>query len=220
MRGTASTVRRRRISGGAEGILGSTSTLEVEDVKSIVSLVAALAIVVLVSGCSAGVTTTVPSATTTTTVAPTTTTASSTTTTTEALPWTFTAELSGTVVVPSVETPATGTATFIIDADGAKGYFVLNVSGISDVIASRVHEGPPGANGQGLLILYPGPTLTGPVDGVIAQGHFYASALIGSLAGETLADLAAVFQSGRAYVNVGTVQNPKGEIRGQIRWEE
>ena len=37
------------------------------------------------------------------------------------------------------------------------------------------------------------------------------------LAGKSVADLVALFQSGQAYVNVGTTQNPKGEIRGQIR---
>ena len=199
--------------------------------KRIGLLVSALAVMLLVCGCTTETTTTVPPASLTTTVTPGSTATPATTagptattadptTTTEALPWTFTAELSGTEVVPPVETLASGTATFIIEADGAKGYFTLSVSNMTDVIASRVHEGEPGVGGQGLLILYPGPTLEGPVDGVIAQGHFYASALIGSLTGDTLADLAAVFQSGRAYVNVGTVQNPKGEIRGQIRWEE
>ncbi|MBN1630073.1 MAG: CHRD domain-containing protein [Thermoleophilia bacterium] len=192
--------------------------------KRIVLLAPALAVALLVAGCTTEVTTTTMGPVTTaapaTVVAPTVTTADPATLTTEALPWTFIAELTGAEVVSPVETPATGTATFIIDASGAKGYFVLSVSNITDVIASRVHEGGPGVGGQGLLILYPGPTLEGPVDGVISQGHFYASALIGSLTGQTIADLAAVFQSGRAYVNVGTVQNPKGEIRGQIRWEE
>jgi len=85
------------------------------------------------------------------------------------------------------------------------------------VIASRVHEGKPGSNGSGLLILYPGPTAEGPFNGVIAQGYFDASVLIGSLTGKTIADFAVLLQGGLAYVNVGTVQNPQGEIRGQIR---
>jgi len=122
-------------------------------------------------------------------------------------------------VVPPVDTTATGTAVFVIDADGKRAYFKLTVKDIADVIASRVHEGKSGSSGKGLLILYPGPTLTGPLTGVLAQGYFDASVLIGELTGETLADFAAMLQSGRAYVNVGTAQNPAGEIRGQIYWD-
>ncbi len=148
-----------------------------------------------------------------------TTTSNSTTTTLAAFEpiSTFTAELVGAEVVPPVETQATGTATFSIDATGTRAYFKLTLSNISDVIASRVHEGRPGGNGSGLLILYPGPTVEGPLNGVIAQGYFDASVLIGSLTGKTIADFAVLLQGGRAYVNVGTVQNPQGEIRGQIR---
>jgi len=122
--------------------------------------------------------------------------------------------------VPAVETPATGSATFIIQADGSRAYFKLTLSNIDDVIASRVHEGKPGVNGQGVLILYPGPTMSGPFTGVLAQGRFDASVLIGSLTGKTLADFAILLQSGRAYVNVGTTKNPQGEIRGQIHQEQ
>lgn len=129
---------------------------------------------------------------------------------------TFAAVLSGAEVVPGVDTPATGSATFVIEADGSRAFFKLTLADISDVIASRVHEGRPGANGRGVLILYPGPTVIGPVSGVLAQGNFNASVLIGSLTGKTLADLAVLLQSGQAYVNVGTTLNPEGEIRGQI----
>jgi hypothetical protein len=131
----------------------------------------------------------------------------------------FTAELSGAEVVPAVETLATGSAIFKIDPTGTRGYFKLTLSNVTDVFASRVHEGLPGSDGQGLLILYPGPTLSGPYTGVIAQGYFDASALIGSLAGGSLAEFAILLQSGKAYVNVGTLQNPEGEIRGQIHEE-
>ena len=56
----------------------------------------------------------------------------------------------------------------------------------------------------------------GPFSGVIAQGYFDASVLIGSLTGRSIVDFAVLLQGGLAYVNVGTVQNPQGEIRGQI----
>ena len=147
-------------------------------------------------------------------------TATSSPTTTTLAPFepagTFTAELTGTQVVPPVETQATGTATFSIDATGTRAYFKLTLENMTDVIASRVHEGRPGSNGSGLLILYPGPMVEGPFSGVIAQGYFDASVLIGSLTGRSIVDFAVLLQGGLAYVNVGTVQNPQGEIRGQI----
>ncbi len=174
----------------------------------------------LVFGCATEVTTATTLTTSPTTDAPTTTTASSISTTaptTSAMATTFTAELSGAEVVPAVDTLATGSATFTIDATGTRAYFKLTVSNITDVIASRVHEGKPGTNGQGVLILYPGPTQSGTFTGVLAQGNFNASVLIGSLTGKTLADFAVLLQGGLAYVNVGTTNNPQGEIRGQIQ---
>ena len=186
--------------------------------KRILLLPPVLAVVLLVLGCATPVTTTTTSTISpATTVAPTTTTASSTSTTEPAASaTTFTAELSGAEVVPAVDTLATGTATFTIDPTGTRGSFKLTVSNLTGVIASRVHEGTPGTNGQGLLILYPGPTLSDTLTGVLAQGNFNATVLIGSLTGRSLAEFAVLLQGGLAYVNVGTVKNPQGEIRGQI----
>ena len=177
-----------------------------------------LVILLLFSGCAAKAVTTTTGPPTTNAPVPTTTNSPSTSTTfLSTVATTFTAQLSGAEVVPAVTTAATGSATFTVDATGTRVHFVLKVTSITDVIASRVHQGASGANGQGLLILFPGPTRSGPFTGVLAEGNFNASALIGSLAGKSVADLVALFQSGQAYVNVGTTQNPKGEIRGQIR---
>ncbi len=103
-----------------------------------------------------------------------------------------------------------------MDPTATRVYFVLTVSNIADVTAARVHEGKPGINGQGVLILYPGPTQSGTFTGELAQGNFNASVLIGTLTGKTMADFVVLLQSGVAYVNVGTANNPHGEIRGQI----
>jgi hypothetical protein len=192
------------------------SLSEVEAVKKILVFAPVLALLLPLCGCAADVSTTTTSVSTT--AAPTTT-ASSTSTTATTLPiaaMTFTAELSGKDVVPAVDTPATGSATFTLDSTGTRMHFVLKVSNITDVIASRVHEGKPGSNGQGLLILFPGPIQTGTFTGTLAQGNFNASALIGSLTGKTIVDFVALLRSGQAYVNIGTVKNPKGEIRGQL----
>jgi uncharacterized protein YceK len=193
------------------------SSLEVEAVKKTRVFIPVLAVLLLFSGCAAKVTTTTTSPPTTS--VPTTATVSSTSTTATTLSTvatTFTAELSGAEVVPAVDTSATGSATFTVDATSTRVHFVLKVSNITDAIASRVHEGKPGTNGQGLVILFPGPTQSGTFTGALAQGNFNASALIGSLTGKTIADFVALLKSGQAYVNVGSTKNPQGEIRGQI----
>jgi CHRD domain len=162
-------------------------------------------------------TTATTTATTATTVGVSSTTGTSAATGVTAIPGkTYTADLSGKDVVPAVETTATGSASFTVDATGTRIQFVLSVSNITDVIASRVHVGKPGSNGSGVLILYPGPTQSGTFTGSLSGGSFGPSALIGTLADKTIADFVALITSGQAYVNVGTVKNPGGEIRGQI----
>jgi hypothetical protein len=217
---------------------------EAAAMKSVRAFIPLLAVLLLLAGCAgqAATTTTspptsgapvssLPSSSTSssstssssplTTLAPTTSTADSTSTAEAATPpatapKTFTAQLTGAEVVPAVTTSATGSATFTVDPTGTRVHFVLEVSNISDVTASRLHEGKPGTNGSGVLILYPGPTQEGPFSGVLAGGNFNASALIGSLSGKTIADFVALLESGQAYVNVGTTTNPAGEIRGQV----
>jgi hypothetical protein len=49
-----------------------------------------------------------------------------------------------------------------------------------------------------------------------AHGNLRADNLEGPLAGKQITDLIKMIKDGNAYVNVHTVQNPNGEIRGQI----
>jgi hypothetical protein len=130
---------------------------------------------------------------------------------------TFTAQLSGDDMVPPTETSATGSATFTVDSTGTHVHFVLKVSDLVDTDASRVHQGASGSTGPGVVILFAGPTRAGLFSGTVASGSFDASVLIGPLTGKTISDLVALFESGEAYVSVGTTENPSGEIRGQIR---
>ena len=54
-----------------------------------------------------------------------------------------------------------------------------------------------------------------PIAGVIS-GSITADSLINDLAGQDLSALIAEMISGNTYVNIHTVGNPGGEIRGQI----
>jgi hypothetical protein len=106
---------------------------------------------------------------------------------------------------------------------------VLTVKDIQNVVEGDIHLGPAEANGPLVVKLYHGTTAKkGPFNGVLAQGKFDASDLLGSMKGAPLSDLLEMFAEGNAYVNVHTsdgMDPPNsgpgdyrlGEIRGQIK---
>ena len=127
----------------------------------------------------------------------------------------FIANLSGSEEVPPVVTQARGQATFILNNDTV--HFTVVVSNIMNATASHIHLAPAGQNGPVVALLYPGPTKTDSFDGVLAQGNITAENLTGPLEGMPLSALIDNMTAGNTYANVHTVQNPGGEIRGQIK---
>lgn len=128
--------------------------------------------------------------------------------------------LSGDEEVPAVSTGATGLAKFQRSPDGLSVDYRLNVANIVDVLQSHIHIGPPGVNGPVTVFLYPSAPpaqlIPGRTQGTLMAGTFTAADLRGPLAGQTIADLWAHIEAGNAYVNVHTLANPPGEIRGQL----
>jgi hypothetical protein len=120
--------------------------------------------------------------------------------------------------VPPVNTQASGTAIIMLEAS-PNGYnisFELDVTNIVDVTAAHIHLGAADANGDVIVPLFTGPTKSGSFTGVLAKGTITEADLTGPMKGKTFADLAAAVLGGQTYVNVHTVANPTGEIRGQI----
>jgi CHRD domain len=133
------------------------------------------------------------------------------------------------------DTQARGNAVYMLSADGTRIEYRLMVANIENVFMAHIHMAPEGVAGPIVVWLYPStaPGVTAPlgggrIDGVIAQGSFGASDLVGPLAGHPLSDLVDLLRSGGVYTNVHTndgdlVVNegpgdfPAGEIRGQIR---
>ncbi len=130
---------------------------------------------------------------------------------------TFKATLTGKEEIPAVTTAAEGSAVFELSADGKALSYVLTVKDIENVTASHIHAGKVGESGGVVVALFMGPKKEGKFSGELARGTITADKLAGSLAGKTVADLAAMLRSGGAYVNVHTTKNPPGEIRGQVR---
>jgi hypothetical protein len=129
---------------------------------------------------------------------------------------TYRAVLSGNSQVPSVNTPASGTLTLTVAANGSSVHYDLRVSDITDLTVARLHEGGAGANGITIITLYGGPSRKGGFSGVLTQGSFTASQFVGPLKGKTIADFVALIKSGKVYLNVGTSAHIAGEIRGQL----
>jgi CHRD domain len=178
-----------------------------------------LAFAAVLAGCGSSSTTT--TAGPATTLAPTTTTVAggpATTGPSGATPAKITIPLTGDESVPAVTTSASGTAIIMIEA-GPTGFnisYEIDVTNIVDVTAAHIHLGAKGANGPVIVPLFTGPQKPGSFTGVLAQGTITEADLTGPMAGKTFQDLAASVLGGQTYVNVHTVKNPNGEIRGQI----
>ncbi len=111
---------------------------------------------------------------------------------------TFAAALSGADEVPPVSTLASGTAVFTYTPSTKALSYALTTTGLVSVTAAHIHRELPGVSGG---VAYPLNTpTTGSSSGTVTL----------SAADE------ALLLSGSLYVNVHTVSNPGGEIRGQI----
>ena len=93
-------------------------------------------------------------------------------------------------------------------------YYRLNVRDIDDVTAAHIHVGQPGEDGDVVALLFSGDP-AGEFNGQLAEGTITEADLTGPLAGD-MDGLVDLLESGGLYVNVHTVVNPAGEIRGQI----
>ena len=134
---------------------------------------------------------------------------------------TFHATLSGKEAVPPVNTPASGTATFVLSKSGKSLSYTLSVADIEDVTMAHIHIGPVGKEGPVAVWLYPAKPPAalkqGKFSGVLAKGVITEANLAGPLKGKTIADLVDQIKAETAYVNVHTTAHPGGEIRGQIK---
>lgn len=109
----------------------------------------------------------------------------------------FAATLSGSMEVPAVSTDASGAAQLILDPEGISLRYEMVLKNAA-VTSVNIHRGPLGSNGAVLysLLLAPGG----------AKGNL-------SITKNDLEN----FKQSNLYINVNTIANPKGEIRGQIK---
>jgi CHRD domain len=125
----------------------------------------------------------------------------------------FVASLSGDEEVPPVETQGTGVAKFKLREEGL--VFKVNVANIEDAVASHIHCGAVGVNGPVGVTLFAGGPVS--VNGTLAEGVITAPDEDNECGWTDLETVVAALESGDTYVNVHTVANPGGEIRGQVK---
>jgi hypothetical protein len=125
----------------------------------------------------------------------------------------FSASLSGNNELPPVETGATGEATF--EVEGETLLFRIDVENIQDVIAAHIHIGGSTVEGPVAVALFSNPEGVDIDDGVLAQGEITA-VNINPAVDLPFDELLDLLEDGSTYVNVHTIANPDGEIRGQV----
>jgi len=117
----------------------------------------------------------------------------------------------------------TGNARLRLDGSGTELGYKLIVANIENVTQAHIHCGAPGVAGPIVAFLFGFVAEGVSANGILAEATVTAADVIprpdsqacpGGVA--DLAELIAHARAGNAYVNVHTIQNPAGEIRGQI----
>ena len=123
----------------------------------------------------------------------------------------YQAELTGDQVVPPVISSGSGA----FEADGQEGgseiRFHLSVRA-PGITQAAIHLGGPDENGPAAAFL--SSPADPPLDAVVIDGVLTETNLVGSVAGDWDAFVAALFDG--AYVPVRTTGNPAGELPGRI----
>ena len=140
----------------------------------------------------------------------------------------FDARLSGSEEVPPVVTETTGKAEIVFNEDETKAEYELTVRKGVRVTQSHIHCAPRGVNGPIVVFLAGFHARGWDVDGSWIENATVTDAnVMPPAAGgpcpqpiNNLRDLAAAIRAGNAYVNVHTVTNPGGEVRGQLRGDD
>jgi len=134
----------------------------------------------------------------------------------------FEAELSGAQGVPAIDTRTRGEASFEVNDDYTKIEYELKVKtrgesgiGLLGVAGTHIHCAPAGENGP--VVAHLAGVVNGGLDGTFKISATLTEAnIVNDACGATIASLVNSMSSGLTYVNVHSLANPSGEVRGQI----
>lgn len=135
----------------------------------------------------------------------------------------FTAHLSGGNEIPAVDSQGQGQALFQLNKDGDAMSFKLIAANIEGVTQAHIHCGSADVNGPVVVFLFGFDAAGVDPNGILSSGTITPADVIPRPDSEAcpggLADfdeLIAKMRSGDAYVNIHTIANPPGGIRGQL----
>ena len=125
----------------------------------------------------------------------------------------FSAKLSGSNEVPPIDSSASGTASFSIEADSIS-YEVVTTN-MDDIVGAHLHRGAPSENGDVIVDLLKDIDMSSTEKGIVI-GSFDDADLTGPLAGQSIDEVTDLIKENELYVNLHTEDNADGEIRGQV----
>jgi len=130
----------------------------------------------------------------------------------------FQARLTGDQEVPPVDTDTTGRFEILVNSDATAGEYTLRVSSGVRVTQAHFHCAPAGVNGPVIVFLAGFHELGWDVDGKWVSNATVTDAnVVNVTCGATLAEIFQSARDGNVYVNVHSVANPGGVIRGQLK---
>jgi hypothetical protein len=86
-----------------------------------------------------------------------------------------------------------------------------NATGLAEISPGHIHFGKPGENGPIVFTMF---KYDPPRNEVLETGTITADKLEGPMKGMQVSDLGFAGANGSLYMNIHTVENPNGEIRG------
>jgi hypothetical protein len=122
--------------------------------------------------------------------------------------------------IPAITSTASAQLLLNINSSTAEMSFKLTAADITNVTMAHLHLGVAGQNGPPVVWLYPltgaPQEISGVFNGVLSEGIITAANFVGPLQGQPFGNLIDKIKTGDIYANIHTVQNPAGEIRGQV----
>lgn len=131
----------------------------------------------------------------------------------------FRVELSGAEEVPPVMTDTSGTAILHVDRARSEIDFSLdirNAVGILGVAGAHLHCGFAGSNGPVTAFLAGAAPPAGFDGRVRVRATLTDASVLPTACGGNIAELVDAMLNGEIYINVHSIANPGGEVRGQI----
>jgi hypothetical protein len=128
---------------------------------------------------------------------------------------TFVSELTGDQEVPPVETTATGRGQVVVNSERSALRFAVSVADLpaDQITQAHIHVAPAGFNGP-VVVFLADRSFNGLRIGTLTEEDIIPRQDVSI---STFADLLAALEAGDAYINVHSMDNPAGEVRGQVQ---